>query len=503
MELLLCFLAVPFLFLLSLYLINASKPNTKTGFRTYPIVGAMPDFLKNRSRFLDWTTEVLAISPNTTAVLYRPSRIHGVLTANPDVVEYILKTNFENYPKGEKRFIIFLKDFLGHGIFNSDGDLWKFQRKTAVHEFNTRSLRNFSVENARIEIFTRLIPMIAKAGETGQVLDLQDMLERFAFDSICKLAFNVDPGCLGGDGTAGSEFMHAFEDAAQISSGRFMYPFPILWKFKRFINWGSERSLRNSIKIVHDFADEIIRSRLEQRNEERKDEDLLSRFIVDNENSPEFLRDVVISFILAGRDTTSSALTWFFWLLASNKDVEENILNELETIRKRYGKNIGDTYNYDAIRDMHYLHAAISESMRLYPPVPLDTKSCLKDDILLDGTFIRKDWFVTYHTYAMGRMESVWGKDCRDYRPERWLENEMYRQESSFRFPVFHAGPRICLGKDLAYVQMKAIASSIIERFELDVQDKDKCREPLLSLTLRMKGGLQFKAKERFVGRPN
>ncbi|KAF5737617.1 hypothetical protein HS088_TW13G00504 [Tripterygium wilfordii] len=363
MELLLCFLAVPFLFLLSLYLINASKPNTKTGFRTYPIVGAMPDFLKNRSRFLDWTTEVLAISPNTTAVLYRPSRIHGVLTANPDVVEYILKTNFENYPKGEKRFIIFLKDFLGHGIFNSDGDLWKFQRKTAVHEFNTRSLRNFSVENARIEIFTRLIPMIAKAGETGQVLDLQDMLERFAFDSICKLAFNVDPGCLGGDGTAGSEFMHAFEDAAQISSGRFMYPFPILWKFKRFINWGSERSLRNSIKIVHDFADEIIRSRLEQRNEERKDEDLLSRFIVDNENSPEFLRDVVISFILAGRDTTSSALTWFFWLLASNKDVEENILNELETIRKRYGKNIGDTYNYDAIRDMHYLHAAISESM--------------------------------------------------------------------------------------------------------------------------------------------
>ncbi|XP_019199095.1 PREDICTED: cytochrome P450-like [Ipomoea nil] len=99
-------------------------------------------------------------------------------------------------------------------------------------------------------------------------------------------------------------------------------------------------------------------------------------------------------------------------------------------------------------QEMQYLQAAISEAMRLYPPVPVDTKACLKDDVMPDGMFIGKGWFATYHTYAMGRMEKIWGKDCCEYKPERWLdENGEYRQESLFRFPVFHGGPRMCLGK--------------------------------------------------------
>jgi cytochrome P450 len=409
-------------------------------------------------------------------------------------VEYILKTNFENYPKGN-RFIKLLGDFLGRGIFNSDGELWRVQRKTASYEFNTKSLRNFVMDNVEVEISTRLVPILAKASKTKQVLDLQDILERFAFDNICKVAFNVDPACLGGDGTSGGEFMRAFEDAATLCSGRFMSVHRVFWKINRFFNVGTEKTLRESVKIVHEFADEMIRSRMEQKTE--KNEDFLSRFIGKDENSTEFLRDIIISFILAGRDTTSSALSWFFWLLSLNPDVEGNILKELETIRSSNGKNLGDTYSFEELRDMHYLQAAIAETLRLYPPVPVDTKACQSDDVLPDGTFVGKKWFVTYHAYAMGRMESIWGKNCRDFVPERWLENGIYRQESPFKFPVFHAGPRMCLGKDMAYIQMKSIAASVIERFEIDVQNKEKCPDHLLSLTLRMKGGLQVKVKER------
>jgi cytochrome P450 len=493
-----------FFFLLSLYLYlhfiaSSKKANKKPGFKRYPIVGTLPNFLRNRHRFLDWSTEVLSNCPTNSAVFWRPGKVHGIITANPSNVEHILKTKFENYPKGAS-FITRLQDFLGRGIFNSDAELWKVQRKTASYEFNTKSLRNFIMQNVTIEINTRLLPILSKASQTQRVLDLQDILERFAFDNICKLAFNVDPGCLGGDGTtSNTEFMKAFEDATTLSCGRFMYPSPFLGRVKKYLSVGSERKLKDSIKIVHEFADNIIKSRMEQKVE--KEDDLLSRFIATDENSPEFLRDIIISFILAGRDTTSSALSWFFWLLSSKPEVKQNILKELDKIQVRNSKKLGETYSLDELRDMHYLHAAISEAMRLYPPVPVDTKACLTDDILPDGTFVGKGWFVTYHTYAMGRMERIWGKNCSEFLPERWLENNgVCKQESPFRFPVFHAGPRMCLGKDMAYIQMKSIAAAVIERFEMDVESKDKVPEHLLSLTLRMKDGLSVKVKERCVG---
>jgi len=97
----------------------------------------------------------------------------------------------------------------------------------------------------------------------------------------------------------------------------------------------------------------------------------------------------------------------------------------------------------------------------------------------------------------MGRMESVWGKDCAQYNPERWLENGAFRTESPFRFPVFHAGPRMCLGKEMAYIQMKSIAASVMESFEIEAVDKDTCPEHVLSLTLRIKGGLAVRLRTR------
>lgn len=406
----------------------------------------------------------------------------------------MLKTNFENYPKGD-RTIHLLGDFLGQGIFNSDGHLWQIQRKTASYEFNTKSLRSFVMENVVIEIHTRLLPILEKAAETKCVLDLQDTLERFAFDNVCKLAFNMDPACLAGEATNGSKFMRAFEEAATLSAGRFSYAVPFLWEIKKFLNIGSERRLKESIKTVQDYAEKIIKSKMESKHE-NKDEDLLSRFISNEENSTAFLRDIIVSFILAGRDTTSSNLCWFFWLLSSRPDVVQNIRNELATMRKRNRKSIGDSYSFDELREMHYLHGAISEALRLYPPVPLDSKVCLKDDVWPDGTFVGKGWFVTYQTYAMGRIESIWGKDCHEFRPERWLENGVVRQESPFRFPAFHAGPRTCLGKEMAFIQMKSIAASVIERFQVDVTDKNKCPEKVLTLTLRMKRGLPVRIKE-------
>ncbi|VVB05903.1 unnamed protein product [Arabis nemorensis] len=412
----------------------------------------------------------------------------------------MLKTKFECFPKGE-RFISFLEDFLGRGIFNSDGEVWWKQRKTASYEFNTRSLRDFVMTNVSVEINTRLVPVLTAATTAGKLIDVQDTLERFAFDNICRLAFNVDSGCLGDDGAAGVEFMRAFTTASEIISKRFQSLVSYSWKIKRKLNIGSEILLKESIVIVHKFADEIVRNRIDQgRTSSKKNEDLLSRFIGNEEmNSPELLRDIVISFILAGRDSTSSALSWFFWLLSMHPEVEHKILQELKSIRERTGKRFGEVFGFEDLKLMNYLHAAITESLRLYPPVPLDQLSCVEDNVLPDGTFVGKDWGISYSAYVMGRMESIWGKDCDRFDPERWIDETSggFRGENPYKFPVFHAGPRMCLGKEMAYIQMKSIVAAVLERFVVEVPGKEERPEMLLSVTLRIKGGLFVKIHER------
>ncbi|XP_030508475.2 cytochrome P450 CYP94D108 [Cannabis sativa] len=501
-------LLTSFLFILfSLYLFihyyqttpNITTSSTFTA-KSYPILGHLLELINNRNRILDWFTDFLKQNPNNTVLLKRPFNQVTIETANPSNMEHFAKTNFENYPKGDYILSLF-GELLGGGIFNSDHERWKVQRKAVSHEFSTKSLRNFVVESVVFEIETRLLPILQKASETGEIIDLQDVLERFAFDNICKLAFDVDPGCLsavaGDGGGSGDELMKAFAEAVEISSNRFMDLIPFIWKIKRFLNVGSEKRLKQLISTVHKFADEIIKSRKEEKNTKG---DLLSRFIEDDElNSPEFLRDIVTNMILAGRDTTSAALSWFFWLISSRPKIQNNILEEIKSIRDRTtdDSNFRNTYSFDEIRDMQYLHAAITESMRLYPPLPVDSRVCKNDDVWPDGTLVKKGSLVSFHPYAMGRMESIWGENCYEFQPERWMVDGVFRPENPYRYPVFHGGPRMCLGKDMAYIQMKSIAASVLGRFEVDVLDKDTCPEHLLVVTFRMKGGLPVRIRKR------
>ena len=105
---------------------------------------------------------------------------------------------------------------------------------------------------------------------------------------------------------------------------------------------------------------------------------------------------------------------------------------------------------------------------------------------------------MTYSIYSAGRMKAVWGEDCLEFRPERWLSADGTRFEphDSYRFVAFNAGPRICLGKDLAHLQMKNIAGSVLLRHRLAVAQGHRV-EQKMSLTLFMKHGLRMEVHPR------
>ncbi|KAJ1403743.1 Cytochrome P450 [Sesbania bispinosa] len=186
--------------------------------------------------------------------------IKQVITGNPAIVQHILKTRFSNYQKGTT-FTGTLSKFLGTGIFNTNGDNWKFQRQVASHEFNTKSLRKFVEHVVDAELSDRLIPILTSASATqDQVLDFQDILQRFAFDNICKIAFGFDPEYPTAS-VERSKFAQAFEDATEISSKRFREPFPLIWKIKKQLNIGSEKKLRMAVREVREFARKIVREK--------------------------------------------------------------------------------------------------------------------------------------------------------------------------------------------------------------------------------------------------
>lgn len=182
---------------------------------------------------------------------------------------------------------------------------------------------------------------------------------------------------------------------------RFVTP-TCVWKAMRYFNVGMERDLRQSIREVDEFADNVIRTRKRELSAQsggggdkdgestKKRSDLLTVFmgLKDEKGerfSDKFLRDICVNFILAGRDTSSVALSWFFWLLDRNPEVEEKILEELcsilaereEVKNKKKGEVVSENglvFRADEIKKMQYLQAAISEALRLYPSVPVDHK---------------------------------------------------------------------------------------------------------------------------------
>ncbi|KAF6152492.1 hypothetical protein GIB67_023186 [Kingdonia uniflora] len=223
-----------------------------------------------------------------------------------------------------------------------------------------------------------------------------------------------------------SKFSVAFDLATKVSAERALSLSPLIWKIKRMLNIGTERKLKKVITMVSALASKVIKQK--QKMGFSTHQDLLSRFMCTVDYDEKYLRDIVVSFLLAGRDTVASSLTSFFWLMSQNPKVEAVILNESTSIMG----HSQELANFKQLRQMPYLQASSYEFLRLFPPVQFDSKFAREDDILPDGTFVRKGTRVTYHAYAMGRMEDLRGPDYLEFKPERRLKNGLFMPESPF-----------------------------------------------------------------------
>nr|XP_027117619.1 cytochrome P450 704C1-like [Coffea arabica] len=465
-----------------------------------PVGGTVFHMLLNFDRLHHYLTDL--------ARKYRTFRMLNfsrceVYTSDPANVEYILKTKFANYGRGPYHHSV-LEDLLGDGIFTVDGEKWRNQRKTSSYEFSTKILRDFSSGVFRTNA-SKLARLVSEAVASNQTMDVQDLFMKSALDSVFKVVLGVELDSMCGTNEEGTRFSRCFDEASAITLYRYV---DLPWKLKRFLNLGSEAKLRNNVKVIDEYVYKIIRSKTEQLHKSRDDwlmkkEDILSRFLENNETDPKYLKDIILSFIIAGKDTTASTLSWFFYMMCKHPHMQERIADEVVKATNVKGNPLTDelanNITEEALDKMQYLHAALTETLRLYPAVPLDGKFCFSDDTFPDGLSIRKGDTISYQPWAMGRMKFIWGEDAEDFRPERWLnENGVFQQESPFKFPAFQAGPRICLGKEFAYRQMKIFSAVLLGSFTFKLSDKQKVVKYKTMLTLHVDGGLHLQASPRW-----
>lgn len=427
----------------------------------WPVLGTGLEMKRNYHRLNDWYLDYFSEETKSWKLrLPFPLGQTFIATVDPVVVEYIL-TNIHKYGKGNLKDR--LGDFLGSGIFLSDGEAWRRHRRIASTEFSTRKLREHSNSVFR-EGACQLANILKKAMAAGEPVEFQSLALRMTLDSICKVAFGVDLGCLSPT-LPEVPFGLAFDEAQSIITQRQVNPF---FKLHRALDIGTERRFRKAIDEVNEFAKDVITKRrveitaAHEEGKEFKKVDLLSKFMdhrngAEDSYSDKELRDVIVDFLLAGRDTTAVTLAWFLQEMCCHPEIADNIYTEgAELVGKHSNfEAMAEQLTHETLGKMHYLHAALTECLRLHPPVPKTTKEVLVDDVLPDGTKVKKQNIVQFNEYCMGRMPFIWGSDVLEFKPQRWLKDGVFHTVSNFQFSVFQGGPRICLGRDSAYLQLK------------------------------------------------
>ncbi|KAJ8447009.1 hypothetical protein Cgig2_033578 [Carnegiea gigantea] len=507
-----------FVVLFSLVFLFCYSFHKKRGpWNNWPLIGVLPALLKNHHRIHDIIVEVME-KGSLTFVMKGPrfTNMKLLITADPANAQHILSKNFGNYPKGSKFKDIV--EILGDGIFNVDSEMWKYHRKMAQFLLSHPQFKQFWVEKIWKKIETGLIPILDHVAKQGLEIELQDLFGRFTFDTISTVVLDYDPRTLCFD-LPNFPVSKALHDGEEAIFYRHVVP-ACVWKFQKWLGIGTEKKYREASKIVDNFIYGCIsRKREEMRKNSQSNAckvgpklgvDLMTLYMDEIRDSGEigsnpdkFLRDTVLSYFVAGKETTSAALCWFLYLLSKNPHVLAKIKEELDVsmaqAKDHHGdeKIIWDRYDilsrkFKEVGDkLIYFHAAICEALRLYPTVPFNAKTPIKPDTLPSGHKVDSSTQIIFSMYALGRMKSLWGEDSYEFKPERWiLETRKFRYVPSYQFLAFNSGPRTCLGKNMSMTIMKAAVIAIISKYHIQPV-RGHPIVPDVSLILHMRHGLK------------
>lgn len=374
-----------------------------------------------------------------------------------------------------------LAPVFGNGLFFSEGDFWKRQRKLAQPAFHHHRLQTYA---ERMVAHTQAHLAAWREGQTLMLnREMRALTLRIVVDAIFKTEL---------PGTA-DKIALWMETLGEIANAQVTNP------LKAAIpDWAPIPMMRRKRQAAAEL-DKIIYEIIEARRQDPADRgDLISMFLaIEDEETGERMtdqqvRDEVMTMFVAGHDTTALTLTWVFMLLSRHPEVDAALQAELTAVLNGRPPQAAD------FAQLPYTQAIVKEALRLYPPVWLLFRVA-RQEVEIGDTLIRNGEVVLSAPYILHRLAEFY-PEPEQFRPERFLPDEqgqtLERQIHRMAYLPFSTGPRVCIGNGFALLEGTLLLATIAQQYHLQLL-QDFVIEPEVRVILIPKGEVQVTLTQR------
>ena len=367
-------------------------------------------------------------------VCYRPAPDPAYLINHPDYVRHVLLDNNRNYSKATHSNMIFNK-VIGEGLLTSEGEVWRKQRRMMQPAFHHTRLER--LDEMITQATAAMLDLWQRAYETGKPVDLPREMSALTLTVTTRALFGVDLG----------------DEVREVGE--------IVNRAAALLEKPSDPRVIQSAAELGALVERIIQQR---RHDFQDAGDLLSSLIQARDEhtgagmSDEQLRSQILTLMLAGYETTASALTWTWYLLSKHPEALELVRGE---VRQALGRRAP---RYSDIEGLPYTRMVLSESLRLFPPAWTLGRRALGED-QIGGYTVPPNTVLAISVYSLHRHPAFWDEP-EVFKPERFSpENSAGRHK--FAYMPFGAGPRQCIGNNFGLMEACLIIACIAQRFEL------------------------------------
>jgi cytochrome P450 len=390
----------------------------------------------------------------------------------PRMIRAVLLEEREKFAKLAQ--IRLLGPLLGRGILTSEGADWKWQRQAAAPMFRQQELVHF------VPAFVQATRRLLAGWRDNEVRPIERDMTQVTFDVISATLL---PSAQAGMPGAIEDSTASFQRAGAWGQ---------LYAWVHVPRWLPQPGRRSSAAAVAALRGAVHRILAERRAGWKAKDDLLARLVrardpeTGQQMNDEQLVDNLLTFYLAGHETTAKALSWTLYLLARHPQWARRLEAEVDEVTG--GADVSAAH----AERLALTQQVLKESMRLYPPVPIMTRQAIADTVL-EGHEIRAGASLVMPIYAIHRHARRW-ENPDAFDPERFGEVRE-AQIPRYQYMPFGAGPRICIGMPFAMLEATVILATLLQRVRFASTGHDPA--PVARVTLIPRGGMPLAVRFR------